>query len=142
MLYILDHSDRIVIAGETPTDSRGLRDHYKKTYYDTSVGVRNGKYDLFAMVYIYSRFTDVVGWDAVKATFREFGEYMPDLKTNLGKFTYFMYKVQENYNKLNPNASGAEIRDSFPKGELEYVKELLTEHRDGGYYVASEDYFK
>ena len=142
MLYILDHSDRIVIAGETPTDSRGLRDHYKKTYYDTSVGVRNGKYDLFAMVYIYSRFTDVVGWDAVKATFREFGEYMPDLKTNLGKFTYFMYKVQENYNKLNPNASGTEIRDSFPKGELEYVKELLTEHRDGGYYVAGEDYFK
>ena len=94
------------------------------------------------MIYIFSRFTDEVGWDAVKATFREFGESMPKLTTSLGKLTYYMYRLQENYNKLNPDASGTEIRDSFPKGELEYVKELLTEHRDGGYYVAGEDYFK
>ncbi|MEE1219499.1 MAG: dockerin type I domain-containing protein [Ruminococcus sp.] len=142
MLYILDNCDKMVYAGDTPTDSRGLREYYKKTHYDTSVGARNGKYDLFAMVYIYSRFTDVVGWDTIKATLREFGENMPKINTNLGKFTYFMYRVQENYNKLNPNASGTEVRDSFPKGELEYVKELIKTNRDGGYYNPSHDYFK
>ena len=142
MLYILDNLNKPVLLGPNPTDAKELREYYKTTYYDKSVGVRNGQYDLFAMIYIFSRFTDEVGWDAVKATFREFGESMPKLTTSLGKLTYYMYRLQENYNKLNPDASGTEIRDSFPAGELEYVKQLVITAKDSGKYVAGEDFFK
>ena len=140
MIYILDNTDGYLSLSGKKYHSSQIREHYK-SYYDKSVAKRDGKYDIYAFMYIYARATDAVGWDTVKATFREFADYYPTLNSDLGRFTYFLYKLQENYNKLNPDANGSEVIDTFPLGELEYVKNLVAENNDNGVYTTEEDYF-
>lgn len=141
MIYILDNMDGNLSLSGKKYHSSQIREHYK-SYYDKSVAKRDGKYDIYAFMYIYARATDAVGWDTVKATFREFGKSYPTIKSDLGRFTYFLYRLQENYNILNPNATGTEVKDTFPEGELQYVKELVAKNNDNGVYTVEEDFFK
>ncbi len=99
--------------------------------YDSTFAQRN-EYTYISyyagVTYINIRTCEAVGWDTVKATFRQFNEYY-DTKYNkqYSKFLYWLMSMQNTYNKTHPEATGYEIIDSFPEGEYEYFKWILNE---------------
>ena len=144
MLYVLDHINGTVPTKKGDISTKEMREYFKTissgSYTDTIV-TRNNTYSYDAFTYLLARVADTVGWDTIKATFRQFNDENITLTTSLGKFNYFLKSVQENYNALNSDAVGNEVYNTFPDDELDYVKELLTLKKDNSNYVLSEDVF-
>ncbi len=80
-----------------------------------------------SMVYVFFRTCNAVGWDTVKATFRQFNEYYDtSYDKAYSKYLYWLMNLQNMYNKNHPEATGFEIIDSFPEGEYDYLKYILN----------------
>ncbi len=144
MLYVLDNINGIVPTIKGDISSKEMRSYFKTISdgsYENTIVLRNNKYSYDAFTYLLARVADTVGWDTIKATFRQFNNENITLTTALGKFNYFLKSVQQNYNELNSDAVGNEVYNTFPDDELDYIKNLLTAKKDNDNYVLSEDVF-
>ncbi|MEE1219508.1 MAG: carbohydrate binding domain-containing protein [Ruminococcus sp.] len=144
MAYILDSLGDTKISLHSQIKASEFRE-YCRSYSDGSYSkIENRTYEYAGdgICYVMLRATDAVGWDTVKATFREFSENgIPSIRTQWGKFSYFMYRLQANYNKLNKNSTGTEVIDTFPQGELDYLRGLFYDHYGSDAYIYVEDFF-
>ena len=85
-----------------------------------------------ALDYIMVRTSMAVGWDTVKAVFKDFNNYYDEKYTKqVGKFFYWAMCLQNKYNETHPDATGYEVYNSFPEGEYDYFKSVLI--KSGGY---------
>ena len=79
------------------------------------------------VTYILCRTSEAVGWDTVKAVYRQFMiNYDESYNKNFAKFMYWLMNLQNTYNSTHPDATGYEIYDSFPEGELDYYKQTIV----------------
>lgn len=143
MVYVLDNMSDKQVSIHGNIKASEFREYCKTmsggSY--TQIQNRTGQYAGDGICYVMLRASDAVGWDTVKATFEEFSENMPRISTKWGKFSYFMYRLQENYNEMNPDATGTEVIDTFPDDELDYLKFIFKNHYGIGEYSFFEDYF-
>jgi hypothetical protein len=102
---------------------------------------RTNQYAGDGLCYVMIRASDAVGWDTVKLAFRDYSKGMPSIRTKWGQFSYYMYLLQDYYNELHPDATGTEVMDSFPEGEIDYLKGVFQRHYGINGYIYVEDYF-
>ena len=108
--------------------------------YDNTIAARDGQYSLDAMNYILFRTSEIAGWDTVSAAFKKLSQnYDNNYSSSVGKFMYWIMTLQNTYNELHPNGTGREIYDSFPDGELDYLKSLIINNNSG--YKIEQDIF-
>lgn len=141
MVYVLDSLDRtldkkINIGGGM--DAKNIRDYYKASY-DNYIANPNGEFNGDGVTYALLRLTDTVGWDTISDAYKWYNENgVPELHTSLGRFTHFLMTVQNCYSLKYPGSRGMEVRNSFPDGELEYIKHTIAYSLDNG--NINEDY--
>ena len=145
---ILNHTEGVI-------DPRGSWDLYpideylnfldeiSKTGYEKTIRQRDGQYTLDALNYMMVRTSQAVGWDTVKETFKQFAAgYDRDLYTTRnGKFFYWFKCMQETYDNNHPGSKGYTIYDSFPEGDLEYIRSLNISSVGTDGYKPEEDIF-
>ena len=143
MVYVLDHMGDKQVSINGNIKASEFRDYceYMSSGSYAQIRYRTGQYAGDGICYVMLRASDAVGWDTVKVTFEEFSEGMPEIKTKWGKFSYFMYRLQENYNEMNPDATGTEVIDTFPDDEIDYLRSIFKNHYGAGEYSFFEDYF-
>ena len=100
------------------------------TSYDATLAQRKNYdnvnyYD--SVAYLLVRTCESVGWDTVKSVYRQFLKYYDtSYSKNHSKFMYWIMNLQNTYNSTHPDATGYEIYDSFPEGELDYYKQIIV----------------
>ena len=111
--------------------------------YENTIRKRDGQYTLDALNYMMVRTSQAVGWDTVKETFKQYANYYDkDLYTTRnGKFFYWLKCMQETYDKNHPGSRGYTIYDSFPEGDLEYIRTLNISSVNADGYKPEEDIF-
>lgn len=143
MTYVLDNMGDKEVSIHGGIKASEFRE-YCKTMSDGSykqIENRTEQYAGDGICYVMMRASDAVGWDTVKLAFRDYSDGMPDIRTAWGKFSYFMYLLQDNYNEINPDATGTEVIDSFPEGELSYLRGIFNSHYAPNGYIYAEDFF-
>ena len=110
-----------------------------KISYQNTFAKHDGNYSLDAMNYMIYRTAQAAGWDTTKAAFGKFSQYYdPKYTSEVGKFMYFIMNLQNTYNELHPDATGREIYDSFPQGDFEYIKNMISTRSTMGYDPAKD----
>ena len=108
--------------------------------YEKTIAARDSQYSLDALNYIMFRTSQTVGWDTAAAAFHKLSEnYDTKYTLNFGKFMYWLMTLQNTYNELHSDSTGREIYDSFPDGELDYLKNLIINNNSG--YKPEQDIF-
>ncbi len=123
----------IPVVHAAPVSVTEYMDYLKSvggTCYDNTLGKRinydNVNY-MDGVTYVLCRTCDAVGWDTVKAVYRQFmNDYDTSYSKNFAKFMYWIMNLQNTYNSTHPDATGYEIYDSFPEGELDYYKQIIV----------------
>ena len=89
--------------------------------YENTIKDRKG-YHNDGLTHCFIRIVDKIGWEPFKKTFREFLDNNINPSTNIGKFDKFLELLQKNY---KPGSN--EVKQTFPDGELEYIRDHINE---------------
>lgn len=122
MYYAMDTLNGKVTQDRQYTGT-ALENYYKTNAlesYSKTIEVRQNGYSGDGVTYTLIRIQKAVGWAPFKAAFREFQTLINPPQTSLAKFDKLLELIQKNYSQ-----GGTQVYDTFPAGELDYVRGLL-----------------
>lgn len=124
MYYVLDTLNATVSKdGKYTYTGTQFENFYKNDSgqsYNKTIALKQGGFNYDGITYTLVRVQKTVGWAPFKAAFREFQTLTNPPATKVAKFDKLLELVQKNY-----DANGTQVYDTFPTGELEYVRGLL-----------------
>ena len=122
MYYAVELLNATVVLDKVYTGSE-LKNYYKiyaGGSYENKIrkGMVEGAHD--GIMYTLIRIKDEIGWDPFKQTFRYLYKTNTNLISNWQKFNLFLNQLSE--------FSGTDVRQTYPEGELDIIKDALNNY--------------
>jgi hypothetical protein len=120
MYYVVEELNAPIVQGKLYVGSE-IKNFYKTDAFDSydngiAQGIATGADGL---MYTIIRIKDQIGWDPFIKTFRNLNESPFTQATQWDKFNVFLDKLTE--------YSGKNVRQTYPPGELDVIRELLSQ---------------